>query len=94
MPAIIIHVETRRLSEEDFLDVCEQTFDYIQEISPVDTGYFESQWEMDFNFPECDFINNTDYASYLDDGWSKQAPNGITQPAIRFIQSLVNGYSD
>ena len=93
MPAIQLNVSTTRLGEEEFADVCDQLLDYIVEISPVDTGYFASQWEMSVDYPEATFSNDAEYASYLDEGWSKQAPNGITKPAVIFLKELVNGYA-
>ncbi len=92
MPAIRLHIETRRLSEADFEDVCQQVFDYVVAISPVDTGFFQGEWEIDFNYPECDIYNDADYASYLDEGWSKQAPQGIIGPATVYLRKLVQGY--
>ena len=93
MAGIIINVTTRRLDEEEFIDVMEQLFDYIVAISPVDTGYFASQWEIDVDYPDATIYNDTDYGEYLDEGWSKQAPNGISKPAEIFLRKLINGYA-
>jgi len=92
MPSIALEIETRRLSEEDFTDVCEQVFEFCQETSPVDTGFFQSEWVMNLEYPRCRIFNDTEYASYLDEGWSKQAPNGIIGPATVFLRKLVQGY--
>lgn len=92
MASLIIHFETVRLAEAEFAELCDNVLNYLITISPVDTGYFQGQWELDYNYPECDFINDTDYASYLDEGWSKQAPNGLTEPALNYARKLVNGY--
>lgn len=90
MAGIRLVINTSQLSEEEFTDVCEQLFDFIVELSPVDTGYFASQWDMDISYPRCTYINATPYASFLDEGWSQQAPDGITGPALDYLQDLIS----
>lgn len=34
-------------------------------------------------------LSNYDYAGRLDDGWSKQAPKGFTDPTIDFIEKEI-----
>lgn len=89
MAGIVIDVRTSRLDEEQFEEVCYSLLDFIVDLSPVDTGYFASQWEIDFSYPRCRFINDTPYGEYLDRGWSQQAPNGITGPALDYLSNLV-----
>ena len=89
MAGIRLVVRTSGLDEEEFADVCDQVYDFIIELSPVDTGFFASQWEMDFNYPTCAFTNETPYASFLDAGSSQQAPDGITGPARDYLYDLM-----
>lgn len=81
-----------RISEDDFQDACDEAFDYIVEITPVDEGYCQSRWENNSSYPTLLFENDCDYAEYLDDGWSKQAPNGMTRPTLSFVKRRVQGY--
>lgn len=71
------------LSPEEFQNLCERIFNDIVDNTPVDTGYCQSQWEI--NFPsddECEISNGCDYVSYLEDGHSSQAPHGMVQVAL------------
>tara|TARA_R100000951_G_scaffold20650_2_gene17270 strand:- start:2458 stop:2742 length:285 start_codon:yes stop_codon:yes gene_type:complete len=34
-------------------------------------------------------VSNYGYAGKLDDGWSRQAPDGFTEPAIKHIEEFV-----
>lgn len=91
MPGISLQINTTRLSEGVFDQICQEVFDYCVAISPVDTGFFQDHWEMSLAYPSCTIYNDADYASYLDDGWSSQAPNGVTEPAIEYLKTLANG---
>lgn len=93
MAGIVLEVNfPSRISEEDFQDICDEAFDHIVEITPVDEGYCQSRWENTSAYPTLTFENDCDYAEYLDDGWSKQAPNGMTRPTLSFVKQLFQGY--
>lgn len=92
MPGIRLEINLPRLTEEEFDDVVSEAFGFVQDITPVDEGYCVSQWEDNSSFPVLLFENDCEYASYLDDGWSKQAPSGMTRPTISFIRQTVQGY--
>ena len=88
--ALNIKVSRRKLTPDQFNDVCQELFDYIVAISPVDTGFFAESWEMNVNYPSARLSNDTPYASYLDKGWSDQAPEGVTRPALAYLKTLVS----
>jgi hypothetical protein len=92
MAGIYIYFQTFKLTEVEFAELVDNVYNFLIGKSPVDTGYFQDQWELEYSYPECWFINNTDYGEYLDDGWSKQAPNGMTEPALNYARKLVHGY--
>lgn len=89
MSGIRLVVRTSSLGEDEFAEVCDQLMDFIVESSPVDTGYFASQWDMSFDYPTCTYTNDTPYASFLDEGSSQQAPDGITGPARDYLYDLM-----
>ena len=71
------------LEQDEFEALCEEIFDEIVSNTPVDTGYAQSQWET--AFPKdgvCDIWNDCDSISYLEDGHSSQAPDGMVQLAL------------
>lgn len=88
--ALSIKVARRKLSPGQFDDICTELLDYIVTISPVDTGLFADSWEMNVNYPSARLFNDTPYASYLDKGWSDQAPEGVTRPALAYLKTLVS----
>jgi hypothetical protein len=68
---------------DEFQALCEEIFNEIVDNTPVDTGECQSAWEI--SFPDdntCEISNPTEYASYLEDGHSQQAPNGMVQVAL------------
>jgi hypothetical protein len=71
------------LSPEDFYSLCEDIFNEIVDNTPVDTGYCQSKWEFSMvSDNECEIANPCDYVSYLEDGHSSQAPDGMVQKAL------------
>lgn len=83
-----------KLPPDAWDNICEDLFSFIQDITPVDTGYCQESWEVQGqDSTECTFFNSADYASYLDDGWSSQAPSGMTGPARDELLNLVERYS-
>ena len=71
------------LDPDEFQSLCERIFNDIVDHTPVDTGYCQSQWQLDFpSEEECEISNDCDYVSYLEDGHSKQAPHGMVQVAL------------
>jgi hypothetical protein len=59
----------------------------FRQSTPIKTGNARSHTTLDKG-------SNTIYADYpyaqrLDDGWSKQAPEGMVNPTIAFIETLV-----
>ena len=82
MPGIHIslHNDPEVLDPDTFQSTCEDIFNEIYGRTPVDTGYCQSQWEIQFvGSNDCEIWNDCSYASYLEDGHSKQAPHGMVQ---------------
>lgn len=57
----------------------------LKEGTPVDTGYAKSRWNKTSSTKSVEIKNDAPYIEPLDKGSSKQAPNGITKPAINKI---------
>jgi hypothetical protein len=75
----------------DWLDICDNVLNLLKAHTPIDTGYCIEQWEMLFDVKRTVFYNDCEYSSYLDDGWSKQSPNGMIQPTLQELASNVFG---
>ena len=64
-----------------------KAYNKFRQSTPIKTGNARSHTTLDKG-------SNTIYADYpyaqrLDDGWSKQAPEGMVNPTIAFIETLV-----
>ena len=66
---------------EDFLQL-------LIELTPVDTGFCAASWEMQLDEVLAIFYNNAEYSSFLDEGWSKQAESGMTDPALEQLPDI------
>lgn len=52
------------------------------EVTPIDTGNAKSKTELNGN----EIQGNYDYANRLNTGWSKQAPQGMTDQVIDHVR--------
>lgn len=51
--------------------------------TPIDQGRAKRGWRKEKSFRQTQVVNRVPYIVALEDGHSKQAPNGITTPALR-----------
>ena len=63
----------------------QDTYKYFVSVTPKDTGRARNSTKLrgttiDANYP---------YAQPLNKGWSRQAPQGMTVPTIKFLQRLL-----
>lgn len=56
--------------------------------TPIDTGNARRNTRTNVNSKTI--TGNYGYAAKLDDGWSKQAPKGMSEPTIDHIEKLIN----
>lgn len=82
------------LPPEEFDALCNEIFDLIVSRTPVDTGNCQAAWQIYFSDENtCEISNSVDYVSYLEDGWSKQAPNGMVQITLDEISDIKSSMS-
>lgn len=91
MAGIIHRVANPGLTKSQFKEFVGLYLELLIELTPVDTGFCSQQWHAAINasYTVATFTNTADYAEYLDRGWSKQAPSGMTGPADAQIDELV-----
>jgi len=92
MPAISVKINNTSLDEFSWLSLCDEILQFLIDKTPVDTGLCRDSWSSDVNNDQAVFFNPTEYASYLEDGWSKQAPDGMIKPLLDSLTSMVQGY--
>ena len=59
---------------------------YYKRITPIDTGNAQRNTKKN----KRKIIADYPYAARLDEGWSKQAPNGFTDQTIDFIDREIS----
>ena len=63
----------------------QQTYKYFVSVTPKDTGNARKKTKLVGNVIEARYP----YARRLDEGYSKQAPKGMVEPTIKFLQRLL-----
>ena len=58
---------------------------YFKSITPKDKGYARSRT----SYSESGIKANYAYGHRLDTGWSKQAPDGMSEPTEEYIEKLI-----
>ena len=70
--------------EKRIQTIPKEAFDYFVSITPKDKGNARSKTQL-----KGDTIHaNYPYAQRLDEGYSKQAPKGMTEPTGKFIERI------
>jgi len=67
-------------------DVMKPAFKFYKKETPVRSGNARNQTKLKGQTINSDYA----YAGRLDEGWSKQAPDGMTKPTIEEIDNLVD----
>lgn len=92
MPAMSVELtNTSGLEPSDFEAVIIDFFNDVVSHTPVRTGHAQDGW--DYTFEDIDNArvwNDVEYISYLEDGWSSQAPNGMVGPALDRLRAKVS----
>jgi hypothetical protein len=89
----LINSNPQEISEEDWFNICDELFELIIKLSPVDTGNFRDAWELNQVAGDIfEIYNSTEYASFLEDGWSVQAPNGVVEVALQKLPGIIRKY--
>jgi len=68
------------------LDLDDKAHKYWKGITPVDTGNARRNTKKGKGGVNADY----NYASYLDNGHSKQAPRGMSEPTREYLDKLVH----
>lgn len=75
--------------KKDFERLPREAFDYFVSITPRDKGNARSKTRLRGNTIVADYP----YAVRLDEGWSKQAPDGMVKPTEEFIARRIDQIS-
>lgn len=75
--------EVNRVVEE----IANDTREVAISNTPIDQGTARRGWILSKSGKDWRIFNRVPYINHLENGHSKQAPNGITGPTVREIQS-------
>jgi|LauGreDrversion4_2_1035121.scaffolds.fasta_scaffold806396_2 hypothetical protein len=79
----------KRLDElEQALDpkkLAEEAYQYFRNTTPIRSGNARRNTHLRGDEIRADYA----YATRLDNGWSRQAPNGMSEPTTKFIQEYI-----
>jgi hypothetical protein len=89
MGAIVRRLDqlTANLTDEK---LAQEAYDYFRDITPRRTGNARSKTRRVNNEIRADYP----YAQRLDNGYSPQAPSGMTEPTIKYIQEYIKQQGD
>jgi len=62
-----------------------ESYEYFKGITPIRSGNARRKTRLQGQTIKADYP----YAKRLDEGWSKQAPQGMVEPTIKFIKNMV-----
>lgn len=93
--ATIIHNESILLDIQNDIDkvikeVGEEALSRVKDRTPVRTGYAQSRWEMTSDDQGFTLENDAEYISYLELGWSDQAPAGMLGITMVEVPDIVD----
>tara|TARA_R100001510_G_C7656880_1_gene217530 strand:- start:11745 stop:12038 length:294 start_codon:yes stop_codon:yes gene_type:complete len=69
------------------LDTMKKAFPFLKKETPIKSG--NARRKTSLKSSTLKIKSKYAYAGRLDDGWSKQAPDGFTDPTIDFIEDYI-----
>lgn len=83
--------EVKAAMDQVIIDVSQQVLDRVTELTPVDTGFAQSRWELGaVNEEGFEIHNDANYIEYLENGSSTQAPNGMLGITLMEVPRMVD----
>lgn len=81
------------LPPDDFVEICVDIVNRLIDATPVDTGYCVEHWRYTVISEDLvEIWNDTEYLSYLEDGWSNQASAGWIEDILSNFSVIVYDY--
>lgn len=95
MPSITIYLtkKDKRITTGEWGVICYEVFKRIKERTPVRTGRCKSNWDMtdhsEGRGTSYRIFNPTPYVSFLENGHSRQAPEGMVRPTLQELPEII-----
>lgn len=65
--------------------LADEAYQYFRSVTPIQSGNARRNTHLRGDEIRADYA----YATRLDTGWSRQAPNGMSEPTTKFIQEYI-----
>lgn len=69
-------------------EVIKPAYEYFKDETPIRTGNARRKTKLKKSKIKADYP----YAQKLDEGWSKQSPDGMTKPTEKYLEELVTKF--
>jgi len=70
-------------------DSMKDTYKFYKKKTPVRSGNARNKTKYSKRTDSYKINSNYDYAGRLDEGWSKQAPKGFTDPSFDYLEDQI-----
>jgi len=77
--------DVKRAISQEQIETTNDLYNTVKRRSPVRSGLFKKSWKKTITQQNARIYNRQPYSEKLEDGYSKQAPLGIIEPAIREV---------
>jgi hypothetical protein len=77
--------------QKDFTIMTKDYVGYLRFYSPIRSGLFRRSWKSVIGNLKAKIFNPQPYGPKLEDGWSRQAKDGILKPAQAALDKKYNG---
>ena len=67
-----------------------EAYDYFKAETPIRSGNARRNTKKQATANNSRILADYAYADRLDNGWSSQAPNGMSEPTIKFIEEKID----
>lgn len=74
-----------RAVKKEIAGLPREAADYFRQVTPIDTGYARRHTFLN----NQTIVGDYPYATYLEQGWSDQAPEGMVKPTQEYIDKRV-----
>lgn len=68
----------------------EDTYEFFKKSTPKDKGYARRNTKYKENSRKAEINADYPYAKRLDDGYSKQAPKGMSKPSLKYLEKTLS----
>ena len=80
---------TKELENYVNRDVPTKAHTHYRNLTPVRSGNARNKTKLRTGSDKHTIAANYPYAKRLDTGWSRQAPDGMSEPTIKYIEALI-----